>query len=716
MKPGKKFESPVRTLEVESPNLSANSLKKYALSENSNNNNALCYNPIWLTIKESANLLDISERAVQKNCKNEKYITRLVKKRGGTAYEIRLDSLPVDAQIKYWQSQPAEILLSLDTSQVLPAVKAAIDKKIAESFQNEAKEQTSTINNIETLEDKEAIRRANAVSEALHVPANWKMKDWQKKTALKYETTYSTLRRWINKETEGGIDNLRHGNTRISRTVAWDKEAINFWKGLYLKKQHRKISKKGLYQFLKEEAKKQGWRVGSYESALQYLKDIPETFLAYRNGGLRGLDNQLPSIRRTYHDLRPFQIIVGDQHRYDRWVVDDETGEVFRPEGYVWQDLNTRNIYGFSVGKKYDSMMIGHSLYVGLKIFGKFECVYTDNGRPELSKYLLERKSSMRALNLEHKTTDDVFTDENNNTADPDVSGVLADLGADQRLAIVKNAKAKMIEGTFGYLEGIMTDICKLPGNVKQLGGLPEHNDIDEAEIKKLADQGKLPTFSEFAQALIKAFDYYNGQRPHRGLIEQYYKETGIRDNSLTPISYLNYCMKTKGWRPTYVEGRALDLIFLKRAMRTVQRGRIQFNYDFYESDRLLEIASGTKVEVRYDPLDLQKGLVVIHDGEYFCDATPIEYSSDEQEKEGKQGDAKAEKQEKKNQEARKKPLPDRPKFFLSDYARYKWCQDYLLLGGELSRTDAEFCREYEKTADPESLEIFEMKRKYRDA
>ena len=30
----------------------------------------------------------------------------------------------------------------------------------------------------------------------------------------------------------------------------------------------------------------------------------------------------------------------------DDWVVDEDMGEVLRPEGYFWQDLRTRCLYG----------------------------------------------------------------------------------------------------------------------------------------------------------------------------------------------------------------------------------------------------------------------------------------------------------------------------------------------------------------------------------
>jgi hypothetical protein len=102
---------------------------------------------------------------------------------------------------------------------------------------------------------------------------------------------------------------------------------------------------------------------------------------------------------------------VGDQHRFDFWVVDDDTGEVFRPEGYFWQDLRTRIIYGAAVDCRYDAWLIGLALRVGIAIFGAFGSIYTDNGRPELSRYLAGILADMRALGLEWERTLDVPVD-----------------------------------------------------------------------------------------------------------------------------------------------------------------------------------------------------------------------------------------------------------------------------------------------------------------
>ena len=62
---------------------------------------------MWLTVKETADLLNITDRAVrqsiEKYCEGERYVFRCIKGKGqgGKQYEILLESLPKWAQDKY---------------------------------------------------------------------------------------------------------------------------------------------------------------------------------------------------------------------------------------------------------------------------------------------------------------------------------------------------------------------------------------------------------------------------------------------------------------------------------------------------------------------------------------------------------------------------------------------------------------------------------------
>lgn len=68
---------------------------------------------VFFSISEVANLLEVTERAIQKACKAGKYQTRQVPAKGGKGglkYEIALSSLPKFAQDKYYQGQAQAVL------------------------------------------------------------------------------------------------------------------------------------------------------------------------------------------------------------------------------------------------------------------------------------------------------------------------------------------------------------------------------------------------------------------------------------------------------------------------------------------------------------------------------------------------------------------------------------------------------------------------------
>lgn len=470
--------------------------------------------------------------------------------------------------------------------------------------------------------------KVQIVAEAALPPHGWGkgLRAWKEHVALKHGISPQTLYRWLKDEKEKGLDGLLHGNAVPRGHRAWDRQAVEYWHGLVLKREHRQMSQRVLYGHLADEAARQGWRIGSYSGAVTLAKEIPAPLLAYRDGGTRALDNALPSIRRDYGDLAPFEIIVGDQHRFDLWVRDVATGEIFRPEGYLWQDLCTRTVYGLAVGRRYDSRMIGQALWLGIRVYGRFGSVYTDNGRPELSKYLGGLGDAYKALRFGAKSAGDMSRDGFD-------EGILGDLGAGRRTARVRNAKAKMIESTFCKVEEVLRSDFALPGQVRVLGGEKERNDLTQDELAGLAASGKLLTFPEFAKALFEALDHYNIHRHHRGLAGQWRREathTGGATAVPAPATPRAYLLDriARGWRPEYIPERTLDLVFLARACRTVQRGRIQLAGEYYEADELVDLADGTRVDIRYDSMDPERPVIVLRGGEYLCDAAPMTWGS----------------------------------------------------------------------------------------
>ncbi|MGA2527056.1 MAG: transposase [Smithellaceae bacterium] len=456
------------------------------------------------------------------------------------------------------------------------------------------------------------------------LPSTWtkgKCK-WMETVARKHRVHWRSICRWQAKYKEKGIAGLRHTKAYQDKPRTWTPKAVDFWISLCGKREHRRINRKDLYALLAVEAKRRGWQIGGYNSAnWWFAKKWNPAMEALQRGGMRALDNILPPILRDYSDLAPFQILVGDQHRFDFWVLDEETGEIFRPEGYLWQDLRSRTIYGAAVDKKYDAWLIGLALRVGIACYGAFGSIYTDNGKPELSKFLNGILANLHGLGMEWQKTDELITDLPDVDAEDLVPCCI--LPGSHRKAIVKNAKAKMIEGTFYRIEQIMSSVMLLPGQTKKLSDDIHWQGIDHQEAQKLAKKGKLLTSREFALALYRACDYYNNKKPHRGVLTEWAWKP--KPGAATPRSCLQACYND-GWRPRMISPEAADLIFLARDTRIVNKGMISLGNEFYVHDVLIELHK-KRVDIRYNPLTLDE-VHIFRKGKYLCTALPVERSS----------------------------------------------------------------------------------------
>lgn len=604
--------------------------------------------------QDIAAALGISARAIQKKAKAEKwkYQDVAIAGNGGKRRVYPIGTLPVEIQtalarhvgLNALQAWPPRVLHSAAIALVVAELEARAGDTTLPVYQDrglslsrlvpEGVGRVISIQDPRTLRDDRVLARLRIVAEAEKIPATWTdgRRKWVEHVAMRHGVSWQTVYKWMDIQGKQGPDGFLHGAKRRADTVyrVWSPEAVRYWEGLILKREHRKMAKKDLYRHLLAEAAQRGWRVGTYESALLHAKKIPLTLLTYRDQGERGLDNLLPPIMRDYADLAPLEIIVGDQHRYDCWVQCEVTGDVFRPEGYLWQDLCTRAIYGIALGRKYDSIMIGDALEMGLRLHGRFGAVYTDNGKPETAKYFLERRREMASSGLEHSLTCDGHGDDG-------TAGVLTDLGAGRRLAIVRNAKAKMIEGTFSVMEEILRGRFGVPGTVKQIGGNKEQGEIDQDEVERLARAGRLMSFGAFARTLFAACDYYNREHEHRGLREQLCREAERKGfaapKAITPHGYLEMRLRD-GWRPSYLAPETLDMIFRHRARRTVNQGRVQLKDRRWQATRHFEhealvALTGQKVECRYDPLNPDAPVVIMDlDGRWLCDAEVMGYGS----------------------------------------------------------------------------------------
>jgi putative transposase len=593
--------------------------------------------------KEIAEITGKSQRAIEMRAKKENwhYIEDTGNGRGGKTKKYPLSGLPSDVQeaLIYKEGVNPEMLPALkpsaaalminkynDVDNLFPTFEQALTPVSQGGLDLLHCDRTpETAIREQDLTDPRICKILAILREVDAMPRDWTggKRKWIESVAMRNEVGWQTIYKWIDKYEKKGIPGLRHTKSYADSPRVWSPDAIDFWVSLCGKREHRAANHKDLYEnCLIIEAHRRGWTIGGYESANWWFdKRWNPALDALQRGGMRALDNILPPILRDYSDLAPFQILVGDQHKFDRWVMDEETGELFRPEGYLWQDLRSRTIYGAAVDKKYDAWLIGLALRIGVSFYGAFGSIYTDNGRPEISRFVTAILANMRAHGMDWQKTDELVTD----LLDVDAEEITpcCIYPGSHRKAIVKNAKAKMIEGTFHRLEQIMASVMLLPGQTKKLSDDIHWQDIDHQEAQKLAIQGRLLTSREFALAMYQACDYYNNKKVHRGVLAEWSWQP--KPKEATPLACLQACYND-GWRPKRISNDAADLLFLARDTRVINKGQINLANEFYVHDALIELHK-QRVDIRYNPMTYAE-VHVYQGGQYLCTAYPVERSS----------------------------------------------------------------------------------------
>ncbi len=581
-------------------------------------------NEIWLTPLEVSELSGLSTQAIRKNCRNNKYSVKIEKGKGGNkgvTYQIALSSLPGEIQVKW-------INLNKDRAILLPL---SITKKLHINAQLEIdrlkqKETEIDINNFANQKSRERLKRIlDIIREALKYDReiHGTKRRYFEKLGKKYQVGRSTIEKYIKKYREGGIDAIAEiANIERKRGfLKWSEEAVEKLVGIYLKS----IDKKGIgnikeaYEKVVELSKKHNWFVGSLKSAYHIIENRMHPLLRIRaTSGTKGVVSQFPIFRDT-SDLMPMEILVGDQHVWDFWVVNHKTGEIYRPMCFIWEDMRTRMIVGanFSGSRKYNRWTVIGALRMAVENFGIYKKLYTDWGKPELSNTvrLINDELTQKTIN---KPIDNDFAemfkreDGKYYLVDVDTGEVLdvVDTMKNHIRARVRNAKAKPIERLFNTLEKMMAQIgC--PGKVlNPKAGIEEH-EKEKARLKSIKD--KLWTDIEFERVFFEEIMPAYNSRKHSYL-------------GRSPLEELEIA-KQQGWRMTQIPEQIFDFIFAERKIVTVQRGgRVRINNIIFKGkeiqkpediDNLVGLSHlvGKKIEVRFNPNDPTWALAIVPDG-----------------------------------------------------------------------------------------------------
>lgn len=554
----------------------------------------------FLSTKEYSKLTDIPWTTVKWNIENGKifaFSEHSNTGQGGTTYRIPIGQLTPEGMIRYFKKYiedpdgDKEIIFLPESELLLPA--------------NREKR-------------REAIRRMNIARMADSPPAIFRDRKykWYKYLADYYGLSETTIQRDMRKyEAVGPVADHFAPVTRSDRGKSriFDARAIEILYSNYFGQPHITIG--AAYQKTVEYCNLNGLSVGSLRSAQRLIQkcDKRAAYVMYRDEGRWALKNKMaPPILRDYNSLQVNDIWVGDQHRFNHWVVDDITKKVFRPEGFFWEDIKSRYVTGFEITRHYNSQTVASALIRGIipvtesPVFGIPKMIYTDWGRPELSKYIQGvRDIDIHIADGKNEKLRKILRRYNTDEKE----GIVTQLGIEPRQAIVRNPQAKPIERWFETLDQKLLD-KGVPGYTGNTVGAMSEADIERLEAAKAS--GSLLKFSEFCEVVRQVVGEYN-MAPHKG--------AGMFRRSPIQVWIEAY---ERGYRPRVISKHALEMLLLPWEKRVVQRDGVHYNNRIYRHPKLNHLI-GENIKIAIDPDNINKASI-LKDNEYICTATSAKY------------------------------------------------------------------------------------------
>lgn len=386
----------------------------------------------FLNTSETAELLGITERAVQKNIASGKYnnVMYVDGARGGKSgkiAKIAISSLPIEAQSKYMASnklieEPERIVSNeYDCS-------ARWQREIANSRYQIIKQYELYI----AVPGKKTILTDNFITAYNEANPN--------DTISK-----STLYNWQRAYKKEGLMGLLtgYGKRKQQRTI--NDEAWEFFCGQYLQLTRPSIG--FCYRLLELKSIEDGWEIPSLKTIARMAKqDIPEAVRRIKRYGEKNFyDNSQAYTKRDYESISAGEVYVGDHHVFDLFinVGSNEKPKWTRPWLTAWMDMRSRKLVGWTVNLSpcTDQIIAAFAKAALNPCIGLPRNIYIDNGRDYCSHKFAGRGNRGKRLTEEDK---EKLIEEGKRTAT-----LMERLKIETNFAIVENARAKVVEREF---------------------------------------------------------------------------------------------------------------------------------------------------------------------------------------------------------------------------------------------------------------------------
>lgn len=318
--------------------------------------------------------------------------------------------------------------------------------------------------------------------------------------------------------------------------------------------------------------------IPSYSAFYRKLASVPEGVKVLGREGHKAYNDRCASyIRRIYDDMASNEWWIADNHTFDV-MVKDKDGKLHRPYLTAFLDARSGIFTGFYVTYNPSSEATLIALRRGILEYGIPDNIYVDNGR----EFLTFDIGGLGHRKKKPKDGMELF----------EPPGVFKRLGINMTNAIVRNAKAKIIERRFRDVKDSLSRLF----NTYTGGNVVEKPERLKTVLKKDAIYTD-DEFNEYVEAVIK---YYFNMMPYNGAVEAdkgkakqdifneylYKKRTASEED-------LNLMLMRSG-RPQKVGRRGVHL--------DIAGGRID-----YWNDEFVHLMFGKQVYFRYDPDNLSQ-------------------------------------------------------------------------------------------------------------
>lgn len=432
----------------------------------------------WLKVKEVAELLGVTDSAIKKAVKKNKYEYRHVDGigQGGKQIEIALESLPQEAQNKYNN------------------VQEEVTYKEVTQFTGKQREEA----NFKAL-IVEQYKRSQLSPDDF-------VKDFNERNPDSV-ITKSQLFRWQRKYKSGDVADLidmRGGHNRGQITIS--PEAWEYFYALYMTLQKRSVQR--CWELTRLEYP----NIPTVSTFERNLTTIPKLVMIYYREGEKAFNDALVSMERSREDIASNDIWFSDHHLVDVAVINNR-GKVFRPWLTVFFDARASKVISFIVrDKSADATVIKQCLRLGIEKYGVPKELYFDNGKDYREKSF---------------------------NADFPIS-LVKQLGINMIYATPYHGQAKTVERFFGTMEDrfckllptyLGKDAKQRPEDMRvTFDKLKDKAPTMEQFIKALENY-----FVEYNNTSSGGIDM-NGKCPEQVYYENLHTKTEVRDKSILRI------------------------------------------------------------------------------------------------------------------------------------------------------------------------------------